>query len=122
MSKARARPLIRAFLIDISGNLHVGSEPTPDAVKAFHRLRASGIPFRLCSNTSKESTYSVIQRLNELGFNIELPPNRSCSGSSPDLPVDQQYSAKRNRLQGRQEVWTSIGAVTQYIQQQHLKR
>ncbi|KAF7776497.1 hypothetical protein Agabi119p4_4890 [Agaricus bisporus var. burnettii] len=121
MSKPRARPLIRAFLIDISGNLHVGSKPTPGAVEAFHRLRASGIPFRLCSNTSKESTASVVQRLNNLGFNVKPSPNtRPFTDSAPDLPVGEQHPVRR--LHERQEVWTSIGAVAQYMQNQCLKR
>jgi ribonucleotide monophosphatase NagD (HAD superfamily) len=46
-------PAVRALLIDISGTLHVGAKPTPDAGSALRRLQASGIPYRFYSNTSK---------------------------------------------------------------------
>ncbi|TFK66600.1 hypothetical protein BDN72DRAFT_799755 [Pluteus cervinus] len=94
MSGGSTRPFIRAALIDISGNLQVGSRPTPNAVEALQRLRASSIPFRLCSNTSKESTDSVIQKLRKIGFEI------ASTG----------------------EVWTSIGAVRRVLDNMGLKR
>ncbi|KAJ6557695.1 hypothetical protein B0H19DRAFT_1290786 [Mycena capillaripes] len=83
----RPRPALRALLIAISGTLHVGSTPTPravDAVDAFRQLQDSGVPYRLCSNTSKESMSDVSARLRRLNFEPKKPPR---------------------------EVWTSIGAV-----------
>ena len=62
------RPPIAALLIYISGNLHVGSTPTPNAVNAFHRLQKSLVPFRLRSNTSKESTGALFKQLEAMGF------------------------------------------------------
>ncbi|KAF8996336.1 HAD-like domain-containing protein [Cyathus striatus] len=97
MSSTFSRPVILALLIDVSGNLHVGSKPTSNAVQAFQRLRESRLPFRLCSNTSKESTTSLIIRLKKLGFEI---------------------SSK----EGRVEVWTSIGSVKHILQKKGLKR
>ncbi|KAF8148853.1 HAD-like domain-containing protein [Crassisporium funariophilum] len=84
-SSSRSRPNIIGLLIDISGNLHVGSTPTPLAVEAFQRLVDSKIPFRLCSNTSKESTASLVKRLRDMGFKSPQP------------------------------VWTSIGALSQFM-------
>ena len=46
----QTRPYITGLLIDISGNLHVNSTPTPNALDAFQRLVDSKILFRLCSN------------------------------------------------------------------------
>ncbi len=89
------RPLIRALLIDVSGTLQVGVCPTPGAVQALSRLRSAGIPFKLCSNTSKESTQSLVSRLTAQGFDIR----------------DEAES------QGSKEVWTSIGAVKQALRQ-----
>ena len=86
------RPLIAALLIDISGNLHVGSTPTPNAVNAFHRLRKSHVPFILCKNSSKESTAALVKRL-------EVVAGMDSHGASPS----------------RRLVWTSIGAVAQTI-------
>ena len=89
------RPFICALLVDVSGTLQVGTCPTPGAVQALGRLRSAGIPFKLCSNTSKESTQSLVSRLTAQGFGIR----------------DEAES------QGSKEVWTSIGAVKQTLRQ-----
>jgi len=88
---------IRAVLIDLSGTLHVESTPLPGAIRALQRLRDSGIPFRFCSNTSKESTSSLCQKLRQIGF---------------DIPPETE----------RKEVWTSVGAVRQLLEDRGLKR
>ncbi|KAI6035851.1 HAD-like domain-containing protein [Pisolithus marmoratus] len=75
-------PTLSAVLIDISGTLLIGSTPTPGAARALARLRAARVPFRLCSNTSKESTQEICRRLTEASMHV--------------LPG---------------EVWTSIGAL-----------
>jgi ribonucleotide monophosphatase NagD (HAD superfamily) len=95
--QAAARPALRAFLIDISGTLHVGSTPTAGSVEAFRRLQNSGVPFRLCSNTSKEATCDISARLRGLGFELESRENAESS-------------------EGPREVWTSIGAVGRVMQ------
>ncbi|KAJ7838228.1 HAD-like domain-containing protein [Mycena olivaceomarginata] len=95
--QAAARPALRAFLIDISGTLHVGSTPTTGSVEAFRRLQNSGVPFRLCSNMSKEATCDVSARLRRLGFKLESRENGESS-------------------EGPREVWTSIGAVGRVMQ------
>ncbi|KAF7984297.1 hypothetical protein HWV62_15263 [Athelia sp. TMB] len=98
----RSRPAIRALLIDLSGTLHIGSSPTPRAVAALQRLRSSRhIPFRFCSNTSKESTRDVISRLKSIGFDIH---DHSSSGGKG------------------KEVWTSVGAVGEVLAKKRLKR
>ncbi|PFH45930.1 hypothetical protein AMATHDRAFT_200130 [Amanita thiersii Skay4041] len=97
IARQKPRPLIRAILIDVSGTLHVGNKPLPRAAEAIRRLRSFGIPFRLCSNTSKESTHSLVSRLRSQGF---------------DVSNDEQ----------RKDVWTSIGAVRQVLREQRLHR
>lgn len=92
------RPQIKALLIDISGTLHVGAKQTKDAVGALRRLRASQIPFKLCSNSSKESTQHLIARLHKLGFEVNDSRNES------------------------REVWTSVGCVSRTLSQMGLKR
>ncbi|TFK22869.1 haloacid dehalogenase-like hydrolase domain-containing protein 2 [Coprinopsis marcescibilis] len=79
------RPHIKGLLLDISGNLHIGSKPTPNAVEALNRLRASRIPFRLCSNLSKESIADLIGRLQMIGFTVGEPKSDG------------------------KEIWTSVG-------------
>jgi len=115
MSTLRAnfqRPPIAALLIDISGNLHVGSTPTPNAVNAFHRLQKSQVPFRLCSNSSKESTAALVKRLEAMGF----------AGLDPQSTESVDDMDSRGASRSRRLVWTSIGAVAQTITNLGLKR
>jgi Haloacid dehalogenase-like hydrolase len=107
------RPHITGLLIDISGNLHVDSAPTPNAVEAFQRLVDSKIPFRLCSNTSKESSTSLEQRLTSMGFNL-VAARRDRSDMQSQLP--------RARNDEEQLIWTSLGAVAQLLKEMDLKR
>ena len=82
---------LRALLIDLNGTLHVGSKPTPGAVDALKRLRAAKIPFvfwyverleqlssneedadaQTSSNSTKESTASLLGNLQTMGFEAE---------------------------------------------------
>jgi len=110
-SAQRTRPQITGVLIDVSGTLHVGSTPTPGAVDAFRKLQENSIPFRLCSNTSKESTASLVSRLDSLGF-------KGLERAGKVHPKSDNGKALRNsRL-----VWTSIGAVAQVTHELGLKR
>ena len=87
------RPVIRALLIDLSGTVHVATQPTPRSPEAIQRLRDSSIPFRFCSNTSKESTAILCDKLARMG--IETRDN---------------------------EVWTSIGAVNSLLRAKGVQR
>ncbi|KII86810.1 hypothetical protein PLICRDRAFT_269577 [Plicaturopsis crispa FD-325 SS-3] len=88
------RPPLRALLIDLSGTLHVGSTATPNAVSALARLRTA-VPFRFCSNTSKESTSDLRARLQDIGFAVHSNP---------------------------EEVWTTIGAMKALIRSRGIQR
>ncbi|KAK3826017.1 MAG: HAD-like domain-containing protein [Benniella sp.] len=61
---------IRGVLIDVSGTIHVADQAIPGAVKALDRLRASGIPFRFCTNTTQSSGDTLANKLKGLGFNV----------------------------------------------------
>ncbi|KAI5996583.1 HAD-like domain-containing protein [Pisolithus orientalis] len=87
------QPTLSALLIDISGTLLIGSAPTPGAARALARLRAARVPFRFCSNTSKESTQEICRRLAELSMHV--------------LPG---------------EVWTSIGALKGVLRDTGVRR
>ena len=93
MPRPQRRPDIKAVLIDLSGTLHIGSTPTPNAVSALQRLRQARIPFRLTSNTSKESTSDLFERLSNMGFDVR-----------------------------REELWTSLGALKDVVVRKGLKR
>ncbi|KAG0006335.1 hypothetical protein BGZ79_003800 [Entomortierella chlamydospora] len=61
---------IRGVLIDVSGTVHVGDKVIPGAAGALDRLRASGIPFRFCTNTTQSSGDSLANKLRNLGLNV----------------------------------------------------
>ncbi|KAG6379587.1 HAD-like domain-containing protein [Boletus reticuloceps] len=86
-------PPICALLIDISGTLLIGSSPIPGAAQALSTLRAARIPFRLCSNTSKESSHAMYERIRTAGLDVR-----------------------------REELWTSIGALRVVLKELGVKR
>lgn len=63
-------PAYRALLLDLSGTLHIGSRPTPRGIESLAKLRAAGVPFRICSNTSKDSARALAQKLRDMGYDI----------------------------------------------------
>lgn len=109
------RPPIRALLIDLSGTLHVSSQPVPGAIHAVSRLRYTAlpygshapsskpVPFRFCSNTSKEGRNELEARLRGMGFQLR-------TDTKDDVVGD-----------GR-EMWTSLGAVSGLLQKRGLRK
>ncbi|OAQ31079.1 hypothetical protein K457DRAFT_154448 [Linnemannia elongata AG-77] len=83
---------IRGVLIDVSGTVHVGEKVIPGAVQALDRLRASGIPFRFCTNTTQYSGDTLADKLRKLGFNVK-----------------------------REEIFTSLSACRQLVQARGLR-
>ena len=78
-----------------TGTLHVGSEATPHAVDAFQRLRAARVPIRFCSNTTKDGSQALLDRLKGIGFDIRdhevyllLIHSRLFDSLSPVLRID----------------------------------
>ena len=61
----------RAILIDLAGVLHVGDEAIPGAVAALARLRASGLPLRFLTNTTRSPRQSIVDLLQRLGFTLD---------------------------------------------------
>lgn len=59
-----------AFLIDIDGVLHVGPDPVAGAFAALDKLREQDIGFRLVTNTTSRSRRLVVERLNDMGFDL----------------------------------------------------
>ena len=105
--RPRPRPRLRALLIDLSGTLHIGDEPTPFAVSALRRLRDARqprIPIRFCSNTSKECTLDLRARLIGMGFEVRDDGDDAEGGG------------------GVRELWTSLGAVRELVRARGLKR
>ena len=59
---------VDGLLIDIEGVLVHGNEVIPGAREAIAALRARGIPFRFMTNTTVYCRYTLLDRLNALGF------------------------------------------------------
>lgn len=81
----------KTLLIDLSGTLHVGDEPTPGAAQALDRLRKAGVPFRLCSNTTKESETDLLARLRRIGFHVEEHEIQTSLMAARQLVQDRGY-------------------------------
>ncbi|CBQ70976.1 conserved hypothetical protein [Sporisorium reilianum SRZ2] len=66
------------LLIDLNGTCHIGDKPTEGAVEAIQKLRAAQqkhqgrLNIRFCSNTSKESSSSLLSRLRRVGLGADL--------------------------------------------------
>lgn len=60
----------RAVLIDLAGVLHVGDQAIPGAVAALARLRATGIPIRFLTNTTRSPRQALVALLQGLGFTV----------------------------------------------------
>jgi HAD superfamily hydrolase (TIGR01458 family) len=73
LDRRRTMPLPatpRAVLIDLAGVLHVGEHAVPGAVDALARLRASGVPLRFLTNTTRSPRRAIVALLHGLGFDI----------------------------------------------------
>lgn len=60
----------KAVLIDLAGVLHVGDAALPGAVDALRRLRASGLPLRFLTNTTRSPRPAIVALLRRAGFDI----------------------------------------------------
>lgn len=60
--------MTKGLLLDIGGVFYVGEEALPGAVEAYGRLRASGLPFRMVTNTTRSPKRAVLEKLARLGF------------------------------------------------------
>ncbi|MEU2428368.1 HAD-IIA family hydrolase [Streptomyces sp. NPDC007861] len=61
---------VRAVLIDIDGVLTVSWRPLPGAVEAMRRLRDTGVPLALVTNTTSRTRASIAAVLAEAGFPV----------------------------------------------------
>ncbi|CAG7723246.1 unnamed protein product, partial [Allacma fusca] len=63
---------IKGLLLDISGVLKNGDLAIEGSVEAFRRLKASKIPFRLCTNETQEPREALRAKLSRLQFDVDL--------------------------------------------------
>ncbi len=63
--------LVKAVLIDLAGVLHTGDDALPGAVQALERLRASGLPLRFLTNTTRTPSTVLFAKLGKMGFKLK---------------------------------------------------
>ncbi len=61
---------VRAVLVDIDGVLTVSWRALPGAVEAFTRVRSSGLPFALLTNTTSRTREWIASTLRRAGFTV----------------------------------------------------
>lgn len=71
---------VRGLLLDLDGVILLRGEAIAGAPDAMARLRASGLPFRILTNTSVESRRTLSGRLARLG--VDVPPGDIVSAIS----------------------------------------
>lgn len=62
--------MINAVLLDLAGVIYDGERAVPRAAEAVARLRASGLPIRFVSNTTRSSKPTILARLSKLGLPV----------------------------------------------------
>ncbi|KAJ2077502.1 hypothetical protein H4R24_005094 [Coemansia sp. RSA 988] len=68
---AATRTTIKGVMLDISGTLHVNYTPTPNAVAALAKLRASGIKIRFVTNSTRITDDRLYSKLDDMGFKLD---------------------------------------------------
>lgn len=75
----------RAVLIDLAGVLHEGPRALPGAVRALARLRATGLPLRFLTNTTRTPRAQIVAMLRGLGFAITEDEVQTAAHATRDL-------------------------------------
>ncbi|XP_072755059.1 haloacid dehalogenase-like hydrolase domain-containing protein 2 [Anoplolepis gracilipes] len=81
---------ITTVLIDLSGTLHIDDTIIPGAVQALNRLRQANLSIKFVTNTTKESTNCLYERLTKLGFDLRKDEIFSSLISARKLIISRQ--------------------------------
>jgi ribonucleotide monophosphatase NagD (HAD superfamily) len=60
----------KAVLIDLAGVMHTGDDALPGAVRSLDRLRASGMPLRFLTNTTRTPSQALYAKLQRMEFSL----------------------------------------------------
>jgi HAD superfamily hydrolase (TIGR01458 family) len=63
--------MIEGVLLDLGGVVYVGDAPLPGALEALDRLRATGLPLRYITNTTRTPKRAMLAKLRRLGVPAE---------------------------------------------------
>lgn len=81
---------ITTVLIDLSGTLHIDNTIVPGAVQALHRLRNANLSIKFVTNTTKESSNFLYERLTKLGFDLQKDEIFSSLAAARKLIISRQ--------------------------------
>ena len=107
------------LLLDLSGVIYIQDEAVPGAAEALQRLRGTGVPIRLVTNTTMRPRRSILERLDRLG--IEADPSelltpatlarRRCEEAGYDSVAMVVLDELREDLEGLEESDGGVDAV-----------
>ena len=83
------------LLLDIDGVLHVGDEPLPGAIEALRDLRERAAGLRLVTNTTSKSRRAIVERLQAMGFDVDLEEVLTPAALALDYCREQGHEAVR---------------------------
>lgn len=63
---------MKAFMIDLDGTIYKGNKTIPGALDFISSLKERNIPFVFLTNNSSNSRSYYLEKLNRMGFDIEL--------------------------------------------------
>jgi HAD superfamily hydrolase (TIGR01458 family) len=63
--------MVEGLLLDMDGVLTISFEPMPGAVETVAWLQASGVPFRIVTNTTTHTRAALAETLGRIGFGLE---------------------------------------------------
>lgn len=81
---------VDGLLFDIDGVLLLGEEVIPGAAETIAALRARGIPYRFMTNTTIYCRYTLLDRLQARGFDLQLDELYTASYAAARYLRDQQ--------------------------------
>ncbi|KYQ52528.1 Haloacid dehalogenase-like hydrolase domain-containing protein 2 [Trachymyrmex zeteki] len=81
---------ITTVLIDLSGTLHIENTAIPGAVQALNRLRNANLSIKFITNTTKESSNYLYERLIKLGFDLRKEEIFSSLAAARKLIISQR--------------------------------
>src|ERR1700712_2271784 len=79
------------LLLDIDGVLHVGDQAIPGARETIDSLKSSAIPMKLVTNTTSRPRATVVDRLQRMGFDLELDDVLTPAALAVDLCKERGY-------------------------------
>jgi len=62
---------VNGVLLDLGGVVYVGDEALPGALEALSRLKASGLPVRYITNTTRQPLSALLEKLARIGVEAD---------------------------------------------------